>query len=350
MMKLNKYFLVVALAATLVFTGIALSAPKRPTTVAELALYEGADRQQILEEGARKEGKIVYYTVNVNSRLHANPFQKKYPYIKVEIWRASSNKLIPRLHEEYRGGSYTCDIVEIPRQGMMVLQKAGLLQPFYSPELVNINEDTYTKAPGGGVFQSGIYESYIGMGYNSNLITKEELPKTYPDLLDPKWRGKVALSGGFGTTSWIAVMLLNYGEDFVRRMAKQNFDVHMVSSRALFDMIIAGEYILSPSMYNSHGFKSKKEGAPVDWAPLEPAPVMLSQVAIPKHSSHPHAALLMLDFNLSKEDAQIYKETGYMSPRKDFTAAETFKKFYGANSAEEWTKWENLVGKLILKR
>ena len=116
---------------------------------------------------------------------------------------------------------------------------------------------------------------------------------------------------------WVGVMLATYGEDFVRQMAKQDFTVHAVTANAVLDMVINGEYMLSPFQSDAQVSVSKKSGAPIDWVPIEPVPIMLGQIVLPKHSPNPHAALLFLDFELSKEIGELHKATGYVPTRKD---------------------------------
>ncbi|MFC1815998.1 ABC transporter substrate-binding protein [Thermodesulfobacteriota bacterium] len=352
MMELNKCFLVVALAATVVFTSSAMSAPKKPTTVAELALYKGADRQQILEEGAKKEGEIVCYSASYVARHIGKAFQKKYPYIKkVDIWRSSPLKVVPKVLEEYKAGRFVVDVIALSQSGQLVLGEAGLLQPFYSPELAYIEEAALKRAPDGGVFSAGHYESAKVLGYNTRLITREELPKTYHDLLDPKWKGKkVALSGGAGTAVWMGVILETYGEDLVRRIAKQDFVLQMVTSPGVLDMIVGGEYLFSPTMSEPHVNLIKKKGAPADWIPLEPAVVYLMQTFLPKRCAHPHATMLFIDFYLSKESGEIHKAQGYVSNRKDVLGESTYKKYYGPFSTKQFNKWIKLFDKLFLKK
>ncbi|MFC1816275.1 hypothetical protein ACFL0M_10110, partial [Thermodesulfobacteriota bacterium] len=136
----------------------------------------------------------------------------------------------------------------------------------------------------------------------------------------------------------------------VRRLAKQNFDVHVVSGRAILDMIIAGEYPFSPTIFDSHVLMSKQKGAPVDWTPLEPVHCVLSQLVLPKHSAHPHATLLYIDFNLSRKTGEYYKANGYSSTRKDVVNTISYKKYYGPESSMQWKKWISLFKELFLKR
>ncbi|MFC1814448.1 extracellular solute-binding protein [Thermodesulfobacteriota bacterium] len=351
MMKLNRYLFVFTLTAIFLLPSIAVSAPDKPSTVAELTLYKGADRQQILEEGARKEGKLTFYTTSTWAPPLVKAFQKRYPYIRVEIWRASSSMLVPRIIEEYKVGKHIFDVVESTTEAQMVFQEMGITQPFYSPNLAYLEEGATVKAPGQGVLAAAFRASGLGLGYNTKLIAREQLPKTYHDLLDTKWKGKLPISGTAPGPWFMGTVLVNYGEDLVRQLAKQEFQVHMISPRGIIDMIIAGEYIFSPTIYDSHVINSKRKGAPVDWVPLEPVHVNIGLIALPKNVSHPHAALLFIDFELSKEGAELRLAGGYSPTRKDVAPPmKAYKKFFGAKSTDETKKWHELFNRLFMKK
>ncbi|MFC1815014.1 ABC transporter substrate-binding protein [Thermodesulfobacteriota bacterium] len=334
--------------------GLLSAEMKMKTTVAEIALYQGADRQQILEEGAKKEGKIIIYTdhiLNQNIRPLVSAFQKKYPHIKVDIWRAGDNVLIPRIFEEHKAGRHVVSVLAMAQKYSLVLREREILQPFYSPNMDYIEDGAITKAPGGGAFAVGHYESHISLGYNTNLITKDQVPKTYQELLDPKWKGKVAIAGSSTGTSWMGSVLENHGEGLLTRLAQQNFDVHAVSGRAILDMIVSGEYVLSPTVFDSHMRFSKAKGAPAGWVPLEPVSTDIGQIMLPKNAQNPHAAMLLIDFDLTRQAGEIYKAGGYVSPRKDISSGETtYKKDYGPSSTEQYVKWQRLFDKLFLKK
>ena len=342
-------FLTYVFTALLVFTGTALSASKTPSTMAELVLYNGADRQQILEEGARKEGKLVLYTTNADYRAVMNAFQKKYPYVIMDAWWASPTQVLPKVLEEYKADKHFFDVIETTQATMMVIQKVGMLLPFYSPQTAFIQDGAITMAPGGGVFRAGFWENGLGLIYNTKLITKEALPKSNKDLLDEKWKATIPLSDGGQEAVWVGSMVAAYGEDFVRRLAKRDFIVFHGGSPVIIQMIIAGDYAFAPAVFDAKVEQSRKKGAPVDWAPIEPVPVNVGQIALPKLSSHPHAALLFADFVLSKEVAEIKKAQGYGPTRKDIPGIKTYKKWYGATSAEEALKHTELFTTLFLK-
>jgi len=339
-------------ASMVLLTGTAFALQKKPTTAADLALYQGTDRQQILEGGARKEGRITLYTTGIPQTLRpkVTAFEKKYPYIKVEVWRAGTNELVPKVFEEYLAGRHVVDIIEITQGGELALEERGIIQPFYSPNLAFIQDNAIRRAPGGAAFSAGHYENGHSLGYNTKLIPKTEVPKTYLDLLDPKWKGKMAIPIDMTGKNWVGLMAETYGEDFVRRLAKQDIAIHALASVALLEMIANGEYALSPSIADAHVTESKKNGSPIDWAPLEPVYINLGQITLPQHPVNPHAALLYIDFDLSRETGEIYKAKGNVSPRKDIPGRTTYKKYYGPYSTKQLAHWNELFNQVFLKK
>ncbi|MFC1814641.1 ABC transporter substrate-binding protein [Thermodesulfobacteriota bacterium] len=343
-------FLIIFLAATIVFSGIDKSEAKKPVTLAELALYQGADRQQILEEGARKEGKLVLYTTATQSPTIVKAFQQKYPYIRVERWRAPDTKLVSRVAEEYSVGRYIVDVIGSTQFGEIVLEEKNLLQEYYSPQLANIDEGTIKKGKQGGAFSAGHFQSGIGLAYNSKQISPEELPQTYQDLLDPKWKGILPIGATSTGITWMGNMFETFGEEFIKKLSQQNFVPHAVSGRAILDMVIGGEYLFTPTGFDSHVRKSKKKQAQVGWKPLEPVASYIGQIMLPKHSTRSHAALLYIDFDLSKTGGELWKSNGYNSPRKDVPGERNYVKYYGPYSTNQVTMWSNLFNKYFVKK
>ncbi len=353
-MKERWRCLIVVLIVFLAFPGSLLLAANKPSTAAELAMYKGSDRQQILEEGAKKEGKITFYTsgtIEQSVGPLVDAFKKRYPFINVDIWRAGTNALTPRIVEEFKAGKSVFDNVEGTQANMMVLQKLGIIQPFYSPNLIYMEKDAITPAADGGAYTVVFRATGIGVGYNTKLINKSQLPKTYQDLLDPKWKGKMAIAGSNTGTSWVGVILNTHGEEFLKRLSQQDIVVHMVSGFALLNMVANGEFAFSPTIFDSHAIASKEKGAPVDWFPLEPVHVNVGQIALAKEVHHPHAALLFADFELSKEGAEIQKSKGYAHLRKDVPAlTQPYKKYFGSDSIEEVKNNQELFNRYFLKK
>jgi len=353
-MKRYCQAVVLAIALMLLWAGSGLTASQKPASAAELALYAGADRQQILEEGAKKEGTLTFYTSGILTqaiRPLVDEFQKQYPYLKVEIYRADTNVLMSRVTQEFSAGRHVFDAIESTQTSHLVLQKAGIVQPFFSPNLAFIEEGAIKKGPAGGVLAVAFRASGVGLGYNTKLISKEELPKSYQDLLNPKWKGKMPIDGDITAIDWMGVMLDTYGEDFVKKIAAQNFTVHTVSPRGLLDMLISGEYALSPNIFDSHVITVQQQGAPIDWIPLEPVHVNMGQIALAKNAAHPYSALLFIDFELSKKSAEIHRSKGYNPFRTDVPPlAKPYKKYYGVKSLDEVKIRHDMFNKLFLKK
>ncbi|MFC1814642.1 ABC transporter substrate-binding protein [Thermodesulfobacteriota bacterium] len=352
-MKLKMCYLCYLIAFLFLLSGIALSAPQKPSTTAEIAVYKGADRQQILEEGAKKEGKLTLYTVEILAqtlRPKLEIFKKKYSFIKVDVWRAPDLRVTSRLFEEYKAGRKIVDVICTTQAGVMVIEQMKILQAYYSPNVAHIEDAAIKMGPDGTGYSAGFYESIRGIGYNPSLIGKNQVPKTYQELLDPKWKGKLAIAGSMSGVGWMGTILETFGEKFVEQLARQDFDVHMVSARALLDMVIAGEYMFSPTISNSHVFVSKQKGATAEWVPIEPAHAHLVQIMLPESPPNIHAALLFIDFNLSKEVGEMHIANGYGSPRKDLGRSVVYKRGYGPYSRNQLTTWKKMFDKLFLTK
>lgn len=343
---------VMFLAMAMAMAGDCLGAAKKPGTLEELALYKGADRQQILEEGAKKEGKLLVYTTGTQAVTPVNEaFQKKYPFIKVETWRTSSGPLIARATEEFKGANYIMDLMDSSQTSQEFLARFGIIQHFISPNFAQIDDEAKTMVPG----DKGprvVFRSYgIGFGYNTKKLSKDQLPKSYQDLTDPKWRGKLAIAGSNSGASWVRAIQANYNEDLLKKIAAQNFPIQMISAMALVGLVESGEYAGSPTLYDANVYGRRLSGAPVDWVALEPAWVNADSIGIAKYAPHPCAALLYADFEYGKEAGEIHRSFGYNSFRKDVApVAQRYKKYFGNGTMEEIKEGEETFQKLFVSK
>jgi iron(III) transport system substrate-binding protein len=330
----------------------ALPAPAAaPQTVSEIANYGGTDRQQLLEEGARREGALMLYATGTQIQPLLDRFSQKYPYIKVSMPRASSVDVIRKVIEEYGAGLYQVDAYELSSYGLVVAREQGLLQPFTSPELADY--DPSTIEPGRNWIS--VRESYLGIGYNTQKIRAEDAPKSYQDLLDPKWKSKMAISGSLSTSAnWVGAMVIGLGIDYVRKLGQQDIRVYELTGRALANLTISGEVPLSPTTYNSHVEASRALGAPIAWNLPGPVPVTDTSTALALKAPHPHAAMLMIDFLLSQEGQAIYRDLGYAPSRngmapKDLPVLQKLYLTNRPNYVREFEQWAALVQQTIFK-
>jgi iron(III) transport system substrate-binding protein len=166
--------------------------------------------------------------------------------------------------------------------------------------------------------------SYFSIAYNTRLVPPAEAPRTYDDLLDPRWRGKLAWRVGTssGAPLFITTLRLARGEEkaaeFLRQLAAQKVvNFGSGSARTLVDRVIAGELPIALNIFAHHPLISKAKGAPVDSRLMDPVPSTAGTMVIPKGVRHPHAALLLADFILSKEAQQILANADYFPARAD---------------------------------
>jgi ABC-type Fe3+ transport system substrate-binding protein len=273
-----------------------------------------ADRA--LVEGAKKEGKVAWYTtliVNQAIRPLQQAFEQKYPGVRLEYSRADDSPTALKILTEARAGGVQADIFD-GLYNMMALRRAGLLAPYRPP-----NADQYSQAlwdPDGYWIAILIY--VFAPGLNTDLVPSSEAPRALRDLLDPRWRGKMAWNPNSiaGAPGFVGNVLMSMGEErgmnYLRALSRQQIVNVEASSRAILDQVIAGEYPIGLMMFNHHTVISARKGAPTTWLKLEPVPVAPDGIALLKDAPHPNAARLLMEFLTSQEGQQVLRQADYL--------------------------------------
>jgi iron(III) transport system substrate-binding protein len=309
----------VALLAEIAFMGASIAGAQ------EILLGRVPNREQMILDGARKEGQVVLYSaaiVNQALRPLADAFMRTYPFVKMTFWRGDSEEIIAKLSAEARANKVVADVVE--STGMAeVAVGAGLTQPYYTP-MVEAMPERYRDPRG---HWTTMRISYFSIAYNTRLVAPADVPKSYDDLIDPRWRGKLAwrIGTASGTPLFITTIRLARGEEkaaaFLHRLAAQKvINFGSGSARTLVDRVIAGEFPIALNIFAHHPLISRAKGAPVDSQLMDPVPSTAGTMIIPKGVRHPHAALLLVDFILSREGQQILANAEYFPVRSDVSA------------------------------
>jgi iron(III) transport system substrate-binding protein len=289
-----------------------------PRTAAELAKYAGADRERVLHEGAKKEGKLVWYTSLSTYKEIAKFFESRYPGVTVEFYRAPAANLATRIVSEAQARRYNVDAIETTPGAVMLLRDNKLLLPFHSPHLADYPEGSKEKAPGGLFFSAVDRESYVGVGYNKNIIRESDVPKNFDDLLKPALKGRMGISVEEIGTRMLGAMLRTKGEGFVRKLAAQDIRGYSMPALGLNELIVSGEVPLTFTAVDSNIRLAVMRKAPVAWLPLDLVPTNAGTLATFTNTQRPHAALLFIDFMIGPDGQKILGEKfGYGSPRKD---------------------------------
>src|SRR2546422_8998799 len=271
-------------------------------------LYRGADREQRLLERARKEGTVVVYTslAPTESAPLARAFEEK-TGIKVQLWRAISEKLVQRALTEARARHYAFDVIETNGPEMEMMAREKLFAKFHSPHLADL--------PPGAVPPHRLWipdrMNFFVVAYNTQQVRREELPRSYDGFADPKWKGRIGIEAT--DAEWMATLVKLWGEQaglaYFRKLAAMQPDVRK-GHILLAELIGAGEIPVGLTVYNANAESLKRRGAPIDWVPVQPVVARAQGIAIARNAPHPQAAAAFVDFVLSPEGQELLNSMG----------------------------------------
>jgi iron(III) transport system substrate-binding protein len=338
----------IAASTVLALGGIAHAQTR---SIADAASYNGADRQQRLIEAAKKEGELMIYTsipIDDMAVLTA-AFEKKYG-IRVKSWRAGSEKVLQRTVTEARANRFDADIIETNGPELESLHREKLLQEVASPYLVDLIPAAILP-----------HRSWVGtrlnifaMGYNTNLVKKADLPKTYYDLLQPKWKGKLGIEAE--DLDWFAGAVTELGEEKGLKLFRDIVATNGLSVRKghtlLTNLVVSGEVPLALTVYNYKAEQLKNKGAPIDWFTIAPAIARPNGVAVLRRAPHPNAAVLFLDFMISEAQPILLKRDYVPTSKKVETALNKMPiKFVDSKVVlDEKDKWGQLYEEIVTKQ
>ena len=282
----------------------------------DILTYKGSDREQRLLEGAKKEGQVVIYSAliaNQALRPITDGFMKKYPGIKATYWRADSEDIFQKVSAEVRANNVVADVIEGTGVGEYAVE-GGLTVPYFTPLAAEYPEKYRDPRSHWTVTRL----SYFSIAYNTKLVPADKVPKTYEDLLDPQWKGRLAwrIGSSSGAALFLSNLRLAWGEEkarayFLRLKEQKIVNFGSGSARTLVDRVVAGEYPIALNIFAHHPLISKAKGAPVNSQLMAPVATTAATMVVPKGLKRPHAALLLIDFILSPEGQQILLKAEY---------------------------------------
>lgn len=283
-----------------------------------------ADEYAGLVERARHEGQVTWYTTYIVQQL-VRPmvavFERKYPGIRVSFARSDSTDVVLKLVNETRARRVVADVFDLS-SGIAVLKRAGISRAFSVPSARHLPPE-YRDPEGHWV--SPNYR-VLAPAYNTRLVPEARAPRTFEDLLDPAWRGRMVWKPNdmTGAPGFIANVLRFRGEargiEYLCQLSHQNVVSFDASVRAVLDRTIAGEYGIALQVSNHHVAISSQNGAPVKWVSMEPVMVSIILLGVTRDGPHPNAAELFVDFMISEEGQRILREADYLTARPDVPA------------------------------
>jgi len=319
---------------------------------AALLRYEGADRVQKALPLAQKEGTLTLYTSFADRDLPPllGAFEKRYG-IKVRLWRAASEKVLQRTIAEAAAGRYDVDAVHTSALEMEALHRERILQAVAPPPAVEL-------LPGALRPHREWVATYLSVwvqAYNTTLVKKAQLPRSFEDLLDPKWKGKLGIEAR--VPEWYASVVIDMGEEKGSRFFRELVAKNGISVRGghtlLNNLVIAGDIPLALTVYQFLPEAAKRNGAAIDWFVLEPAVARMSGVGIARHAPHPNAALLFYEFMLSPEAQQLLLSRDYVPTTGKLPgrlASHRIKLVDPAAAMDQYDRWLKAFEDVIVKR
>lgn len=271
---------------------------------------------QSLIAAAKKEGQVTWYTTQIVdqfARPAAKAFEKTFG-IKVNYVRADSNTVALRILNEGRAGHMHADVFD-GTAAVAGLKKEHLVLRWEPKRAANWPSQLHD--PQGYWVATNLY--VLTPGYNTKLVPKGTEPKTWNDLLNPKWKGKMVwnsnptASGGPGFVGLVLAKLgQKKGMAYLQKLSKQNITGMRAAARQVLDQVIAGEYSIALQIFNNHTVISAGQGAPSAWIPMNPAMGLFSVISVTKGAPHPAAGKLLVDFLTSKAGQELYRKANYI--------------------------------------
>ena len=284
--------------------------------VKKAAALSGAERKTFLEEGAKKEGEIVFYTsLSLTDYPKILPhFEKSYPFLKTNTYRATPSGLFTRVDTEARAGRFAADVIGSAPVEMWQLKQRKLSAAYLSPERRALQPGSFDA--------DGYWQAFdvtpLNLAFNTKQVSAADAPRSYADLLNPKWKGRMSL--GTEEYTWFNIMLESMGKakgsEYMQALAKQDLAMPGSSSVMRVQLLLAGESAIAIAARGRRVSEYKQQGAPIDYRILDPYPGEPNFVTLVQRAPHPFSAILFIDWMLSEEGQTRMAEVGRVSVRR----------------------------------
>jgi iron(III) transport system substrate-binding protein len=318
---------------------------------AELARYAGADRNEMLIAGARREGMVTVYTSAApdDAAALAAPFEKKYG-VKVQLWRSSSENIVQRSVVEARGRRFDADVFETGALAMESLHRELMLQEVKTSALSGLVPAAVTP-----------HREWIGTrfnifaaSYNTRLIKPDEVPKRYDDLLDRRWKGKLGVEAE--DSDWFGAVVSELGEERGLKLFHDIVATNGISVRKghtlLASLVVSGEVPFALDAYAYKVEQLRKSGAPLEWFVMPPGAARFEGVGVARRAAHPHAAILFFEFMLTDGQDILLERDFFPASRKTKPIpggiALTF--IDGAKGLDQNQKWSRYFRDIVINQ
>jgi iron(III) transport system substrate-binding protein len=283
----------------------------RGATVAEVAekvkSLKQKDKLDYLAKGAQAEGELVYYgTLPIDEFLPlAKAFNTRYRALALQHYFSPRQGILNRALTEARAGRHAVDVIQVDLSYGYQLMNDNLVQPYVISGRERFYEGTYDPA---GSWHS-MYHLTTALLYNTNSVKGEQAPKSYDDLLNPSWKGKMLFDPEAGYI--LAAMEESWGRakavDYLTKLSKQDISYRRGGTLTT-QVVTSGEYPVGIAINGETSAAIRDKGAPLGFRVLSPKIVKPEGLFLARNAPHPHATLLFAEWVLS-EEAQAFLAT-----------------------------------------
>jgi iron(III) transport system substrate-binding protein len=313
-----------------------------------LATYTGPDRMERIVAAAKKEGTFTLYTTFAAYNLEAisADFERRYG-VKVNAWRAGTNRVMQRVLAETKANRFEMDAIMFGAPELEALYREKLLQEVRSGQHGSLAEGALPAHRS----WAAIYFNLFAHAYNTEKVKRDELPKTYMDLLHPRWKGRLGVESQ--DQEWFLAVVKDMGEakglKFFRDLVAGNGLSVRTGHSLLTNLVVSGEVPLALTVHHYMPEQLKKKGAPIDWFVLEPAVVRANAIGVTRRAQRPNAALLFYEYMLS-DGQKLLADMSYIpstrtgdSPLKNLRV----RLIDPAEYLDESEKWSRLYDEML---
>jgi iron(III) transport system substrate-binding protein len=290
------------------------SAPASPAGQQAAASGSAASGEDALYQAAKKEGALVLNAQDPDSeKLAVAAFSKRYPGIKIAWETGRGTDIARKLQTQATANQWTHDVFSSGPHDLDGMKQAGLLEPFQPPEVANVRPETTDP----NKLWDPAYLLVYGFVVNTKLVPAGQEPKSWAELADPKWNGKLSMQDPRGSGGTMTLMIgmskePSLGMDYIKKLGQQNIFIGRETQQLLTDLIrgespvllaaSAGQLITSKDKDPSVPFKQIK--------PTEGVTAVLLAQALMKNAPHPNAAKLWINWRLSQEGQTVLGQEG----------------------------------------
>ena len=298
----------------------AAEAPKTEAQAEGTEAENGQEETEAVSSDAEATGNVMLYSSMQEDQLMAikQGFEKKYPNVKMDYYFAGTGKVITKIATEHQSGQVAADVIWVGDPSDYIgFKNEGILAKYSSPEAGAI-ADKFIDPDG---YYTGARMMNMSVGYNTTLVTEEEAPKTWNDLLDPKWNNQIVMTdpSSAGTTKYFVGALLSdpsYGEEYFKKLKENGCELES-GTTATHNQVAAGAYKVGIMLdYVTQNLMD--EGSPLGFRYLDSDLVSIfSPIGLVEGCANDTNGKLLYDFILSKEGQEILVDNNLLSVRDD---------------------------------